>query len=313
MPWAPAPPIALGADSLAIVSKARSGSKERLEPARAGRRRFLLGGAGVAGAAVVGRASMGSAAASLLDTGVPRAQVEASNSVGPVTGGPPLALGVRRVIWSVDVDQPAFALTFDDGPDPEFTPQILDILAERKLTATFNMMGWNADQHPDLARAVVAAGHELANHTWTHLDLAYEAPDSTYDEMRKGKDVITAVTGQVPRFFRPPRGELTGCALRTAALLDHDVLLYTMFGDIAGVETPERVARYVDETLAAGHVIVFHDGIGRGTFNRSSSSARDLAARRHAEIEALPRILDAAMAKGLRPMSASQLLTHERA
>lgn len=268
----------------------------------------------MAGAAIVGRAvgpASASAASSLLEPGVPRPQVEASNSAGAVTGGPALALGVRRVVWSVPTTEPVFALTFDDGPDPEFTPRVLEVLAARGVTATFCLMGWNAEQHPGLAREVVAAGHEIANHTWSHLDLAYETPDSTYEQMKRAKDVITSVTGQVPRWFRPPRGEITGSALRTAALLDHDVLLYTMFGDIAGPEAPDPVTRYVDRTLGRGHVIVFHDGIGRGTFDRTSAGARNLIARRTAEVDALPRILDTAMGKGLRPVSASQLTAFE--
>ena len=81
-------------------------------------------------------------------------------------------LGQQRLIWSVSTVEPLAALTFDDGPDPELTPRILEVLAEHGVQATFNVMGWNALRHPDLVRAFVAAGHELGNHTWTHQDLA---------------------------------------------------------------------------------------------------------------------------------------------
>jgi len=220
---------------------------------------------------------------------------------------------VSRVIWSVDTTHPAFALTFDDGPDPEFTPAVLEILAARRLTATFNMMGWNAERHPDLAKQVVAAGHEVGNHTWTHRDLAYEDDHATYAEIATGKAKIQAVTGQVPRFFRPPRGELTGYGLRAAAALDHDVLMYTMLGDVPGKESPDAVRRYVVDNVKPGFIVDFHDGIGRGTFDRGSANAKQLIARRHAEIEALPSILDDLVARGLRPMSASALLAFQRA
>jgi peptidoglycan/xylan/chitin deacetylase (PgdA/CDA1 family) len=293
------------------VDVGRSGTPEADERARPSRRRFLLGGLGVvgaAGAAVVARTPAADAAALLNHHPSP----ERLDSVGPATGGAPLNLGVSRVIWSVDTAEPAFALTFDDGPDPEFTPAVLEILAARNVKATFNMMGWNVEHHPELARQVVAAGHEVGNHTWTHRDLAYEDAEGTLTEIATGKQRIVAVTKTVPRFFRPPRGELTGYALRAAAALDHDVLMYTMLGDVAGAEKPAAVRRYVVDHLKPGYVIDFHDGIGRGTFNRTSSGAKQLIARRHAEIEALPSILDRVMGRGLRPMTASSLLALER-
>jgi peptidoglycan/xylan/chitin deacetylase (PgdA/CDA1 family) len=261
------------------------------------------------GGVVVGPAAT-SGAAELL--GGRSLATERLQAVGPSTGGAPLALGVRRVVWSVPTTEPAFALTFDDGPDPEFTPRVLEVLRARGLHATFNMMGWNAVHHPQLAKAVVRDGHEVGNHTWTHLDLAYEDQRTTWDEIATGKARIAEVTGQVPRFFRPPRGELTGAALRSAARLDHDVLMYTMLGDVAGHETPAEVRRYVVEHVRPGYIVDFHDGIGRGTFDRKSANARNLIARRHAEIEALPKILDDLLARGLRPVSAGELLDLEQ-
>lgn len=271
-----------------------------------------MGGLGLAAAAAATRVPATFAAAT--DTeGVSRGQAERANSAGAATGGPPLALGSRRVIWSAAVTSSVFALTFDDGPDPEFTPAVLDILAKRNVKATFNMMGYNVEHHAALAREVVAHGHEVGNHTWTHLDLAFEDERSTYEQLSRGKQLITEVTGQTPFFFRPPRGELTGSAMKAAASLGHDVLMYTMLGDVDGVEQPEMVRSYVVANLKPGYIIDFHDGIGRGTFDRNSAGSRGTAARRHAEIAALPSILDTVMDKGLLPVTASQLLAHEAA
>jgi peptidoglycan/xylan/chitin deacetylase (PgdA/CDA1 family) len=292
------------------VNDQRSGAPERDEPERSSRRSFLIGGLGVIGAAGAATLARTPAADALI--GGRSAELERMSAVGPSTGGAPLPLGVSRVVWSVDTSEPVFALTFDDGPDPEFTPAVLEILAARKLTATFNMMGWNAEQHSALARRVVAAGHEIGNHTWSHRDLAYEDDRGTHAEIAMGKEKITSVTGQVPRFFRPPRGELTGYGLRAAAALDHDVLMYTMLGDVAGAETPAEVRRYVVDHVKPGYIVDFHDGIGRGTFDRGSANARNLIARRHAEIEALPSILDGLLARGMRPLTASALLAHQR-
>jgi len=294
------------------VSEGRPEDSGRDEPARPSRRKFLLRGLGLvgaAGAAAVARTPVADAAETF--RGMSFDRVERSAAVGPATGGAPLALGIRRVIWSAQVASPVFALTFDDGPDPEFTNDVLDILQQRGLKATFNMMGYNAEHHPELAKEVVARGHEVSNHTWTHRDLAYEDESNTYLQISRGRKLITDVTGQVPRYFRPPRGELTGSALRVAASLDHDVLLYTLFGDVAGVEKPDAVRAYVVDHLKPGYIVAFHDGIGRGTFDRKAPGSRDLAARRHAEIKALPSILDDALHRGLRPVTATELLEHE--
>ncbi len=134
------------------------------------------------------------------------------------------------------------ALTFDDGPDPELTPRILAMLDRYGVRATFNVMGYNAMRHSDLLRAVVAGGHELGNHTWTHQDLAFQSTTSIRRQLDCGRAAIQRAAGVRPRFFRPPRGELTGAAIRAAAELDHDILLWSVTRGPAGVGTPRAVA-----------------------------------------------------------------------
>jgi len=96
-----------------------------------------------------------------------------------VADGPSGALGRRQLVWSVPTSEPMVALTFDDGPDPELTARILAVLDRYRVQATFNVMGYNASRHGDLLRAVVAGGHELGNHTWTHQDLAFLSTAAT--------------------------------------------------------------------------------------------------------------------------------------
>jgi peptidoglycan/xylan/chitin deacetylase (PgdA/CDA1 family) len=139
-----------------------------------------------------------------------------------VPAAPGQRLEQLRLIWSVPTAEPLAALTFDNGLDPELTPRILEVLAEHGVQATFNVMGWNALQHPDLVRAVVAAGHELGNHTWTHQDLAFQSALQTR-HLEWGREAIERTGGVRPRFFRPPRGNLTGSAIEATAELGCDV------------------------------------------------------------------------------------------
>ena len=120
--------------------------------------------------------------------------------------------------------------------------------------------------------------------------------------------VICAPTGVRPRFFRPPRGELTGAALQAAARLDHDILLWSVTRGPAGVGTPRAVADHLAAAIGPGDVIGLHDGIGRGTFDRGGANARLLEARRRVEVAALPAAIEAVLTRNLQLVTATELL-----
>jgi peptidoglycan/xylan/chitin deacetylase (PgdA/CDA1 family) len=98
------------------------------------------------------------------------------------------------------------ALTFDDGPDAKWTPRVLDILAEAGARATFFIVGERAARASKVVRAIADAGHEVASHGWSHTSLWRCGPRRTADEVRQTHDLITALTGREPRWFRPPWG-----------------------------------------------------------------------------------------------------------
>jgi peptidoglycan/xylan/chitin deacetylase (PgdA/CDA1 family) len=200
------------------------------------------------------------------------------------------------------------ALTFDDGPDPELTPRILEVLAANGARATFNLVGWNATRHPELVRAVVTAGHEVGNHTWTHLDLAEQTARQTRRQLEVGCQAIQAVAGVRPRWFRPPRGELTGAALCAAAELGQDVLLWSVDRGPGDAATPAAVADHLVRAVGPGDVIGLHDGIGRGAFDPDGPLARRLRARRLVELAALPMALRRLQARGIHLVTASTLV-----
>ena len=100
--------------------------------------------------------------------------------------------------------QGKLALTFDDGPDPEWTPQILDILKAKGVKASFFVIGVNAESYPDLVQRIVAEGHDLGNHTFTHPNLG-EFPDVLVKlEINANQRLIEALTGRSMRLFRAP-------------------------------------------------------------------------------------------------------------
>jgi peptidoglycan/xylan/chitin deacetylase (PgdA/CDA1 family) len=100
------------------------------------------------------------------------------------------------------------ALTFDDGPHPEHTPRLLDLLGERRVPATFFVVGEGARRHPGIVRRIVAEGHDLGNHTYTHGDPRRTSPAALMDEVRRTRALLEDLTGHPCRLFRPPRGAI---------------------------------------------------------------------------------------------------------
>ena len=276
------------------------------------RRQFLLGaGAGAAGLAV---GAAGGAFAAGDDDAVrrsatARAERRFLEAGGAADAGEQVArLGTRRVVWSTTVTEPVAAITFDDGPTPEFTPRILQALDRAGVTATFNVMGWNAVHHPELLREVVAAGHEIGNHTWTHRDLTSLSAAETREELVRCKDEVEALLGRPFTSFRPPRGEVTGYALRVAAELGYDTYIWSVTRGPGDRTSVAEIGEYMGRTVVPGDVLGLHDGIGRGTFSPGAAFARALSRRRELEVRALPAALARIADRGITLTSANRLL-----
>ncbi|WP_406045378.1 polysaccharide deacetylase family protein [Micromonospora sp. NBC_00898] len=173
------------------------------------------------------------------------------------------------------------ALTFDDGPDPESTPQFLEVLAGHRVRATFFLLGAMLRRAPDLGREIVSAGHEVAVHGWEHDNLLLRGPVGTARDLARARALIAAVTGRTPRFFRPPYGVLTGAALLAARRLRLEPVLWSCWGrDWRATATGESVFDTVRRGLSGGGTVLLHD---------SSHAAVPGAWR--AGLAALPRLL----------------------
>jgi peptidoglycan/xylan/chitin deacetylase (PgdA/CDA1 family) len=163
----------------------------------------------------------------------------------------------------------AIALTIDDGPSPVYTPEVLRLLARHRVTATFSMVGIHVAAHPGLAREVAAAGHQIANHTWSHLDLAWLPPAAVTDQMDRATGAIHHVTGRVPRLFRAPYGAWSPDVLRHCAQTGMTPLAWSVDPRDWARPGVAPIVRNIMRNTRAGSIILEHDGGG----NRSQTVA----------------------------------------
>jgi peptidoglycan-N-acetylglucosamine deacetylase len=152
------------------------------------------------------------------------------------------------------------ALTFDDGPDAKSTPAILDGLDALDWKATFFMLGSMVDRDPGLAKEVADRGHEVAVHGYTHASHLRRAPTDLRADIARARDVITAATGQTPRWFRPPYGSVAWGSLVGARRAGLATVLWSAWGrDWRGDASAADVVRDVARQLGPGATVLLHD------------------------------------------------------
>ncbi len=167
--------------------------------------------------------------------------------------GPVISRGPRH---------PTVFLTFDDGPNPQATAAVLDVLERERVPAVFFMVGGFVERLPAVARQVASAGHVIGNHTWSHRKLHFQPPRRIRDELARTSEIIGIATGQRPRLFRAPHGYRNPWVGQAAARLGLHTVGWS-FGvwDSArpgAAVIRERVRRH----LAPGAIILLHDGDG---------------------------------------------------
>jgi peptidoglycan/xylan/chitin deacetylase (PgdA/CDA1 family) len=186
------------------------------------------------------------------------------------------------------------ALTFDDGPHPEGTPAVLELLRDANARATFFLSGEQVARRAPLAAEIVAAGHEVGVHCQRHRNLLRLSPQQVGDDLRRAEDVIASATGRQPRLYRPPYGVLNAAALVFARRHGWTPLLWTRWGrDWERQATPASIAWRLVNGLRAGDVLLLHDA---DYYSAEGSWRRTL--------RALPSVLAALDAHGLRAVAA---------
>lgn len=188
-----------------------------------------------------------------------------------------------------DRGRKSIALTFDDGPHAAYTPQILQILKQEGVKATFFLVGEMAEKYPALVRAEVADGHSVGNHTYHHLSLVKVPTENVAVEIKACGEVLRSITGKAPHLFRPPGGDCDQWVLESAQALGYTSVFWTDDpGDYAspGADVIEqRLLRSVDN----GGIILLHDGIRQ-------------------TIEILPRLLQTLKARGYDFVTVDEML-----
>jgi peptidoglycan-N-acetylglucosamine deacetylase len=157
-------------------------------------------------------------------------------------------------------DSKAMALTFDDGPNPAATPQLLDLLALHEIHATFFFIGSRVRQFPALAARVAAAGHSIGNHTDTHPILTFQSPRRIRIELEACRHAIADAIGHDPRWMRPPfgaRGLHVTAALHRAGF--DAAIMWSAWGKDWKEKTPEGVISHLREARG-GDIVLLHDG-----------------------------------------------------
>ncbi len=206
-----------------------------------------------------------------------------------------LAMVFPRIVWCVETVEPLVALTFDDGPDPTFTPQVLRLLATHGARATFFLIGRRAIAEPGLLRRIRAEGHEIGNHYLTN-GTTLTASTAAFTERLLLAEELLGLSRVQPKLFRPPGGLIWPGQLAAARARGYLVILGSAY-PYDPRQPPEAYIHWlVAKNLAPGAIAILHDSGG----DRSRT------------LGALPGILAAGRAKGLRFVTVGELLAVRR-
>jgi peptidoglycan/xylan/chitin deacetylase (PgdA/CDA1 family) len=177
---------------------------------------------------------------------------------------PPSTFFNRGLIAATFAKNREVLLTFDDGPHPEVTPLILDILARHQMKAVFFVVGVNVRKYPHLVDRIYREGHTIGNHTFYHINLRQHSQERVLKEIRTTNDLVEKITGKRPKVFRPPYGALNQTSLDLLRGEGMDVMLWTVDpGDWRNrnmAKTMENLKRQMRlNQEGKGGVVLFHD------------------------------------------------------
>lgn len=220
--------------------------------------------------------------------------------------------GVTQVV--LGDKEKRIALTFDDGPNPTFTPQILHVLEQHRAKATFFMIGEHVHRHSDIARDVQAAGHAIGNHTYTHRRLVGCNLAQLRIELNECQHALKALLGdayeRAGKLMRPPYGAYDMTTALLTQSLRYRMLLWSVSGEDWRADAAALIAQRVLAQVKPGSIVLLHDGWNTSRPNQGES---DLIADRTQTVQALALLLPALLAQGYQCVTLPELLTHKGA
>lgn len=156
------------------------------------------------------------------------------------------------------------ALTFDDGPHPRYTDRILEILDEYGVTATFFIIGVNAENYPSSLKKIVKSGCEIANHSYSHIDMDKLSATEAENEIKRCEDAIVSLVGVKPTLFRPPRGKVSKSLPDVASRLGYNVVLWSIDTLDWSLLPSDKICSTVINNVHGGDIILMHDYVSGG-------------------------------------------------
>lgn len=197
-------------------------------------------------------------------------------------------------ITHLPTNEPIVALTFDDGPDPVYTPKVLAILKEKQVHATFFLVGEKIDASPQLAAATLADGHTLGNHSWNHLNYSWLGNTNILKDIRDSQKAFKSATGIFPIYFRPPFGAYKAGQLSILEKYYRAIVLWSGDGlDYKDGATIDQVVQNINSALQPGAILLFHDS-------------------NPVIVGALPQIIDEIHAKGYQCVSLGEFFGQDQ-
>ena len=223
---------------------------------------------------------------------------------------------VNRIKWyassqmvaEIETQEKLIALTFDDGPDPDATPQVLQVLEQFEAKGTFFLLGNKVLRHPEIVQELLHSGHAIGNHTWSHRQLSGISPVEVAQEIRKCQVTMREVLGTAPAIMRPPFGSIDLVAYLTVRSLGYEPIGWSILGlDYVG-DTAGAIADRVLANARPGAIVLLHDGLEPPAGQREWTGDQQTLLDRTPMIEALRLIVAPLREQGYRFVTVPEIL-----
>ncbi len=206
-----------------------------------------------------------------------------------------------KFIYKVKTQKKQIALTFDDGPHPEFTVKLLDLFKEKGIKATFFVTGKNIEVQKNIISRMIKEGHELGNHSYSHKNLIFKKKSIIREEILKTDDLLRELGVKGKILFRPPFGRLLFTASSVLASLNKNVLMWNVPTKDYKETDPEVILKRIYKRIKPGSIIILHD---------SGVERIGKKIKREATISAVKSLLDELPRKGYKFKTVSELINN---